>query len=354
MLSLDNRLSGEVLCLRPSMIKFTGGEDNDVEICGAAFRPLPMYLNRQLIKILEDLGVPETVFMNLQEEAVEALSLTTSSATKAASYLEKNSVGESARVPWLLRTLDSLGLPFQADHFLRDTVELAVLMSLREIKHRSRIPVQNGATLYGIMDETGYLEEGEIYCVVTTPSGRVSPMTGPMIVTRSPALHPGDVQAVRAVDVPANSPLAALLNCVVFSQKGNRDLPSQLSGGDLDGDLYHVIYDESLRPKWFYPPADYPRVSALDIGRPVEREDMYNFFINFMESDQLGRIATLHMALADQAESGTMDERCLILADLHSTAVDFSKTGIPVRFLCLSNDDKIQNLRQMLMVFNDR
>lgn len=57
---------------------------------------------------------------------------------------------------------------------------------------------------------------------------------------------------------------------------------------------------------------------------------MTGFFIQFMENDQLGRIATLHQILADQMEHGTMDKGCIQLAEMHSTAVDFSKTGVPV------------------------
>jgi len=51
-------------------------------------------------------------------------------------------------------------------------------------------------------------------------------------------MHPGDVQVVNAVNVPEHSPLKQLRNVVVFSQHGARDIPSMLSGGDLDGDLY--------------------------------------------------------------------------------------------------------------------
>lgn len=54
-----------------------------------------------------------------------------------------------------------------------------------------------------------------------------------------------------------------------------------------------------------------------------------------MESDQLGRIAVGHRVLADQREEGTLDEDCITLAQLHSDAVDFSKTGIPVSLLLL-------------------
>ena len=155
-------------------------------------------------------------------------------------------------------------------------------------------------------------------------------ITGSIVITRSPALHPGDVQCVTAVDVPVDSPLRALHNVVVFSSKGQRDLPSQLSGGDLDGDLYNIIYDNSLYPKQLANAAEYRIVTPIDIGRTVERSDMTDFFITFMENDNLGLIATLHQILADQSVMGTFDEQCLLLAGLHSTAVDFSKTGIPV------------------------
>ena len=179
------------------------------------------------------------------------------------------------------------------------------------------------------MDETGLLKEGQIYCSMHNDNGPFI-LTGGVVITRCPALHPGDVQVVEAVDVPEESPLRALHNCIVFSQYGERDLPSQLSGGDLDGDLYNVIYDHTLFPSRMVEPAAYPPVQPVDIGREVERSDMAEFFIRFMQNDALGRIATLHMMLADHQEHGTFDKDCLILADLHSSAVDFSKSGVPV------------------------
>lgn len=179
------------------------------------------------------------------------------------------------------------------------------------------------------MDETGFLKEGEIFCIARTEEGKFV-LEGRVVVTRAPALHPGDVQYATAVNVPAESPLKALCNCVVFSSKGERDLPSQLSGGDLDGDLYNIIHDTTLYPIRIAAPADYPAQEPIDIGREVDRKDMTDFFIQFMENDQLGRIATTHQILADQKPDGTFDADCRLLADLHSTAVDFSKTGIPV------------------------
>lgn len=181
------------------------------------------------------------------------------------------------------------------------------------------------------MDETGFLQESEVYCSFQTAQGQVEIVKGSVVITRSPALHPGDVQCVTAVDVPTDSPLRALHNVLVFSSHGQRDLPSQLSGGDLDGDLYNIIYDVSLYPKRLAHPADYPTPTAIDIGRQVLRADMTDFFVNFMENDRVGQIATLHQILADRSNLGTFDPDCITLAELHSTAVDFSKTGIPVR-----------------------
>lgn len=50
-----------------------------------------------------------------------------------------------------------------------------------------------------------------------------------------------------------------------------------------------------------------------------------------ISTNSLGLIAVKHMILADQKELGTLDIECLKLAELHSTAVDYSKTGIPVK-----------------------
>lgn len=172
MISLDNRLKGDKLCLRPSMIKFEG-PGTDIEICGAGLRPLPMFLNRQLIKILEDLEVPESAFLELQAAEVEKLRNTTKSPVNAANFVRRNKIGEAAKFDWLIRKLLDLNIMFTSDKFLRITVELAVLVQLRELKHResiiflfyfikyldghltvvkgSRIPLEEGYTLYGTL-----------------------------------------------------------------------------------------------------------------------------------------------------------------------------------------------------------
>ena len=193
---------------------------------------------------------------------VERLRMTTSSTENASKFVKIHSVGDKIDLPWFIDRLSHLHLSFQDDDFLTDVVEAAVMIELRALKYKARIPVKDGFTLLGVMDETGILEEGQVFCIVEV-DGKARVITGKngkkVIITRSPALHPGDIQLATAVTVPEKSPLMQLRNCICFSQKGSRDLPSKLSGGDLDGDKYHIIFDANAQPKPAFPPADYAR-----------------------------------------------------------------------------------------------
>lgn len=183
------------------------------------------------------------------------------------------------------------------------------------------------------MDEFGFLREGQVYVTYDRMGGRhdFPPAEGRVVVTRSPALHPGDIQLAENVIPPAGHPLRALNNGVVFSSRGERDLPSQLSGGDLDGDIFNIIRDPHVVDTLeTYEPADYPRVEPVVLNRNVMTSDITNFFVDFMKTDRLGVIATQHMIAADLHPEGTTHPDCVKLAELHSKAVDFSKSGIPV------------------------
>ena len=165
MVSLDSTLPGKRLKLRENMKKFEAPSARYLEICGAGFRPLPMVLNRPLIKILEDLRINGDVFLEMQSAAVDQLRLMTGSAINTAHFLEQADTTRATRVPSLIGKLGQIGLTYHEDSFLSRVVEMTVITKLRDIKYRGRIPVANGATLYGVADETGYLREGEIYVV---------------------------------------------------------------------------------------------------------------------------------------------------------------------------------------------
>ncbi|KAK5651977.1 hypothetical protein OQA88_11520 [Cercophora sp. LCS_1] len=341
-LSLDPSLMGRRICIRPSMDKFESNDKRLLEICDVASKGIPMVLNRQLVKILEDMRAPESWFFDLQTQELQRLRGITHTVSNSAYFLKSQSIGESIRLPSLLREAERMGADYRRDPFLRSAIEAAVLRELRLLKHKARIPVEKGVTLFGVIDETGFLKEGEVYVTFDAIRGRKGQPPGPgqVLVTRSPALHPGDIQLAHNVVPPANHNLSKLKNCIAFSQHGARDLPSQLSGGDLDGDLFHVIWDPDVVDfVETFSPADYPRVEPLTLGVPVEAHHMADFFIEFMKADHLGVIATRHMIVADKKEDGTDDADCLKLAELHSSAVDFSKSGVPVEMTDLPKTD---------------
>ncbi|KAM5343104.1 hypothetical protein ACJ41O_014070 [Fusarium nematophilum] len=338
MLSLDTRLNGKVLCVRKeSMMKFPSNDVEELGICDTSSKPLRLVLNRQMIKILEDMQTKDEWFFKLQNKALDVLRGVTASASNTSSFLEYQAIGVNMGLPKLVKQLERMGIDYRRDKFLKSAVEHVVLRELRLLKHKARIPVDKGVTLFGVMDETGFLEANQVYVTYDKTYGanngrriNASLKDGQILVTRSPALHPGDIQQVDMVTPPQGHPLRNLQNCIVFSQKGERDLPSQLSGGDLDGDLYNVIWDPEAMPKGTFLAADYPRVTPKPLDRDVTRGDIADFFINFMRTDILGVIAMRHVVLADYNEYGTRHSTCVSLAEMHSTAVDFSKTGIPV------------------------
>lgn len=106
-ISLDTRLPDNRLCLRDSMVKFevSPSSSAEIEICGAANKPLPMFLNRPLIKILEDLGVPKQSFMDLQAEVVENLRMTTLSPINASTFFARSHIGRSSLGPYSIMIL---------------------------------------------------------------------------------------------------------------------------------------------------------------------------------------------------------------------------------------------------------
>lgn len=333
MLSLDTRLGGSTIRIRKeSMMKFPSQDFHELGICDVASRPKKMYLNRQIIKILEDMGTSEEWFFKLQNKALSILQGVTASAANTSTFLGYQTIGAAVGLPKFIRQLDRIGIDYKCNRFLKAVVDHVVLRELRLLKYRSRMAVSKGVTLFGVMDEFGFLGEEEVYVTFDAGSHGMEELVtdGLVLVTRSPAVHPGDVQLAHMRIPPVGHPLRSLKNCIVFSQRGKRDLPSQLSGGDLDGDIFNVIWDKEALPIHSFTPADYWPGDPIHLDRKVKQKDIIEFFVNFMKNDVLGLLAMRHLYHADYSKEGTMGETCLYLASLCSTAVDYSKTGIPV------------------------
>lgn len=226
MVSVDHTLTGSVICLRPSMIKFqvASGQHNDIEIARAFDKPGPCFLNRPLIMLLDGLGVPFEVFGKYQEDAVKATTVATESLKNAASLLDTHGLGASYRLPSVLLNLDKLGIDnLDRDGFYGEMIEYAINHVLRDLKNHARIPVPGAWTLVGVADVHRCLRPNTIFACVHPEDGGRKYLSGPVLITRSPCIHPGDVMVVEAIGVPPVGSCFAeepLVNTVVFSVQG--------------------------------------------------------------------------------------------------------------------------------------
>src|SRR6218665_1924242 len=117
-----------------------------------------------------------------------------------------------------------------------------------------------------------------------------------------------------------------MVDCIVFSAKGQRPHPNEMSGSDLDGDIYFVCWEKSLIPPGENKePMDFTSKEKQDLPTPVTDSDMIEFVARYIEIDQLGVIANAHLVHADSKDIHC--DQCVQIAKIHSDAVDFPKTG---------------------------
>ncbi|KAI0253582.1 RNA dependent RNA polymerase-domain-containing protein [Lactifluus subvellereus] len=368
---VDSRLKGIKMRLRESQRKFPvhNVAEAEFEIARSFDYPNKVHLNRPAVMALENLGVNKKAFMDLQNEAKRRIYLASDSLKIFADLLRSHGgLGGEFRLAFILEQLVKLGLDFKdyldkeaiRSAFLGRLVRDAMNHALREVKFKARIPVPHSYQLVGVADE-GHayikegvesdkvftLKEGFIYvCVQESAEKEPIYFKGQCLISRSPVIHPGDVQRVYAVGKPPDDKICffrGLKNVVVLpaiggpspstnlSSLGDRSLASCLAGGDLDGDTYDVYYENpALLPPLKARPAEYPpgEVWTLAKGRrDATVDDICDFIVEYINSDVMGLLADRHIIIADQSKDGVFDERCMKLAELCSKAVDYPKNG---------------------------
>ncbi|KAJ4457642.1 putative RNA-dependent RNA polymerase 1 [Paratrimastix pyriformis] len=351
------------LAIRESMYKFDSPHRR-LEVLNHS-RRLGCFLNRQVIVLLSALGVPDGAFLELQEEMLDRCARLFTDEQVALQGLRQllAATADAKRAGcYELELLQRGGVQLTVEPFFRGLLEHLYQSLIGDLVGRSRIQVPRGAVLMGVLDETGLLEPGQIHVRLSgTLSGlpqdpvegqsqgspQVCTVLGPCAVAKNPCFHPGDLRVFTAVECPA---LEHLVDVVVFPQRGPRPHPNELSGSDLDGDLYFVTWEPRLLPPRQADPADYTAPPSQQLDRPVEQADLARFFANYIANDRLGIIANAHLAFADEAPEGAFCPQCLTLGvagvglgahqggpirvlfgspHLHSVAVDFPKTGVP-------------------------
>eukprot|EP00299_Pterocystis_sp_00344_P002512 c12837_g1_i1.p1 GENE.c12837_g1_i1~~c12837_g1_i1.p1 ORF type:complete len:576 (+),score=139.54 c12837_g1_i1:75-1730(+) len=301
------------------------------------------HLNQQLAILLSDLGIHNDVMERQCLRSLDDLKQLTSGDPKNVLRVLRGSEQPLISIGSLLRCALLSGAPC-SEYFISLALERLQELGLKNFEsHRNRIQMPETRFFIGVPDaEVRILQEGEVF---VRPSYMQNgecrpgkPLVGPVAVTRFPALHPGDVRLLQAVDHPS---LHHMNDCVVFPTRGSRDHPSEMSGGDVDGDHFLVIWNRELLPPLCHDPgvgsdalapsemANYGAIIGEDPSKPVTIDEIKDFFIQYVENDQLGAISTafvFHWDVESQ-DSGSLSPKCLRLAELSSFAVDAAKTG---------------------------
>ncbi|KAF1773732.1 P-loop containing nucleoside triphosphate hydrolase [Phytophthora cactorum] len=322
----------DAIVLRKSMSKFTS-KHTMLEIVACAGKS-EAYLTRQSVLILNDLGIDEDVFMEMQEEFLSDLRSLIASDDGA--YFELTAVLPPSVIWWIDVLVRKLEVKILVDEYLSSLARTIYHYRLANTVMRARIPIAKGRTLMGVADFTGTLEYGEVFVQYSETDEEFGTDSYVVLddvdvaVHRSPCHHPGDIRVLRCrAEVPPQ--LRQLKDCIVFPSKGPRPHPDECTGGDLDGDMFVVIWDKRLIPSRTQ--VHEPMVFDEDTGGDTSpRGDEYHqstddaglvdFYIHSIQDDILGIASNAHLALCDSSNDGSLDENAKILARICSKQVD--------------------------------
>ena len=153
--------------------------------------------------------------------------------------------------------VDTIINKFSLKHpFIRQCIDVFIKSELKFIRNRHRIVIEDCASLLGVMDEYGVLKENEVFVQIERAANtndhnqirsRCKLISGDVIITKCPALAPGDLRKFTANGTDeVYQKLKHLKNVVVFSQMGMVSPTMQMAGSDLDGDVYWITWDKRL------------------------------------------------------------------------------------------------------------
>lgn len=326
----DPTLADNTIIFRRSMQKFKDSSFNySLELLDYS-KYRAGYLNRQIIMLLLTNKVLPEVLNTLQIDNIQDLLKIDNLDTNLFRYVNNDHHLSPTRD--LLQGCFEANVDVQKEPFVRGILETIRVRSFINLKEKCNILVKDAARLTGVLDEYSLLKPGQIYVCISESNGvkkedyRV--IAGRVIVTKNPCLHPGDIRILEAMNtVEICKRFGHLVNCVVFPAIGTRPHTDEIAGSDLDGDQYFVSWDQRLIPRRVAEPMNY--VAKKRIEQEVSNEAIINFFVEYTNNDVLGKIDNSHLAFADQdSEKFARNPFCQELAELHSDAVDYAKSGV--------------------------
>ena len=316
--------TGQIYC-RNSQIKFKveKKENNYFELCDYS-RYIQSYLNRQIILLLNCLGISKKTFVNKL-------------------YTYQNKLNDSKFVlslvhypEWnkMLQKMNSCGINKTNDRLIKAIIDSNLDILYNDIKKKARIYIEQSAYVIGIMDEYDILEYGQAYLHIKRDNLDLI-LDKDCTVAKCPCLHPGDIRVLtfkkyREGDESTKKyeVFNRYENVIIFPSKGKRPHPDECSGSDLDGDNYFIFYDDDLVPdpeKLFEPMSYLVEKKEETKSTKFTINDVIQYFAEYTNLNNLGLIGDAHLAISDKYSA--RNRISLNLAKKFSKAVDAPKTG---------------------------
>ena len=323
--------SGQIYC-RDSQKKFDLLPDDKrkyfyFELCDYS-RYIPSYLNRQVILLLNTLGIDKKCFINKLDHYHKKLE-NQKFVLSLVHYPEWNRI---------FNKMYSCGINRYNDRLIKALVESNLNILYNDLKNKARIYVEESAYVKGIMDEFGILEYGEAYLHIKRDNLDLI-LDRKCSIAKCPCLHPGDIRVLQFKKYNKNDEKTKKYevfnryeNVLIFPSKGERPHPNESSGSDLDGDDYFVFYDLDLVPEKMEKPMNYDsKPKPLENPGPYTINDVISYFSEYTNYNNLGLISDAHSAFSDKEDGGAKSKISRILAEKFSAAVDAPKTGDKVK-----------------------
>jgi hypothetical protein len=212
------------------------------------------------------------------------------------------------------------------------------------MEQKLRIPLGKAAFLYGVADPLGVLAPGEIHVQFSRPF--IDAMTDEhfrylndmdLLVARQPACRRSDIQKVRATTRPE---LAHFVDTVVFSSRGQYPLAGKLQGGDYDGDIFWICWEQVLVEPFKNAPSPIQPLDPLQYGikkdsRRLDEvmnpddlstvDSLLKEVLAFRTSPSLLGIVTSFLEKQAYKENRIHSDILNSLHDMHDLLVDASK-----------------------------
>lgn len=333
------------------------------EVSNFSSSPAHSDLHISFIPIMADRGVPRDDIATYMRERLDTarsdLLERVKDPARLYEYIHKNSstAREGSDMAWQaalpLALEDKIKLliesgfsPCSLQVLAKDVSRFVIKQHLLQ-ESKLKTPLGKATYLYGVADPIGVLQPGEVH--VQFSSSFVDEVTEEkylnlkghnLLVARQPAIRNSDIQKVRAVNHPS---LSHLVDLVVFPSIGQFPLARKLQGGDYDGDIFWLCWEEKLVEPFRNAPAPVENPDPEQYGIEVDRRKLKDLEVNandgtsvdrflkeafrFRSAPSLLGIVTTYLDKVAYHENQLSSFKLDRLSDIHDLLVDAPKQG---------------------------